>query len=112
MEIYEIGYWSHHEAPKILLTNEKIYTKEEFDDLVVDIILMIEFGVCSSFEFILNDIIKILKENYNFREIKSTVSVNPFGWSELNDDDPWRDISKDDDIFMLKEKIKKKMGIK
>jgi hypothetical protein len=116
MKIYEIGYWSHEEAPKILLTCDKEYTQEQFNDLVTDIISDIgvneleKYGKFdSSFETVFMSLFETLTE-FGFSEIKSDVKLRPFGWASLTESDWKHDISETDDINLLREKIRNKLN--
>jgi hypothetical protein len=116
MKIYEIGYWSHDEAPKILLTCDKEYTQEQFNDLVTDIIS--DIGVKeiekngyfdSSFESVLLLLYEELQQ-YGFNEIKADVKLRPFGWASLTEDDWKHGIPETDDLNILREKIRQKLN--
>ena len=116
MGIYEIGYWSHEEAPKILFTCDKDYTQEQFTDLVSDIIADIgvkeieQYGeFFSKFEDLLEPVYFKLQE-FGFKEIKSTVKLNPYGWSSLTDVDWKKDLPEDDDIYILSKKLRERLN--
>ena len=116
MEIYEIGYWSHEESPKILFTCDKDYTQEQFIDLVSDIIADLglidieKYGIFNSkFEDILEPLYFKLQE-FGFKEIKSTVKVNPFGCAILTNEHWKYDIPETDDLNILREKIRERLN--
>jgi len=116
MEIYEIGYWSYEDSSKTLLTNDKPYTQDQFNDLVSDIIA--DIGVVelelygdfrSRFDDLIEPIVLSLINDFNFKEVKPKVKLRPFGWSSLTENDWKHDISKDDDINILREKLREKL---
>lgn len=116
MEIYEIGYWSHEEAPKILFTCDKDYTQEQFTDLVSDIIADIgveEIEIYGDFRTRFDDLLEPLffkLKEFGFKEIKSTVKLRPFGWAPLTEIDWKHDIPETDDINILREKIRNRLN--
>jgi len=116
MKIYELGYWSRDESPKILLTCDKEYTQEQFNDLVTDIITDIGIKEIeknghfdSTFEHILIPLYETLQQ-YGFNEIKANIKIKPFGWASLIEYDWKYDISETDDINILRKLIRKKLN--
>ena len=91
--IYEIGYWSNEEAPRTLLTNDKDYTQDQFNALIVSIVKILRPALIEIyesldkvwFEDILDDIISHLERQYGFKQIKPTVIFRPYGLASIRD---------------------------
>lgn len=112
MKIYELGYWSHEEAPKIILSCDNSYTQEQFNDLIIDIIKNIEIyeiELYGSFNFTFEDclepVLKSLIDDFGFSIINSDVIFKPFGWGPLNNDGWVHDIPKNDDIYIIRKAL-------
>jgi len=99
MKIYKFGYWSFGGSPYVLLTNEKEFTKEQFDDIVIDATKQhIKFEMGENvfaenvdFGMIYDDVLLILINSLGFTKIESDISFYPYGddsiLSKIDNDD-------------------------
>ena len=107
MNFYEIGYWSMEEVPRIIFTNEKNYTQDQFDDLIIDLVKELKPKLLKdykkiedvNFENCLYDIVRLLKNNFGFEPIKPSVIFRPFGWASIKNKNDWIDETKHDRVL-------------
>jgi hypothetical protein len=130
MYYYEIGYWSHEECPKHILTNEKEYSQGEFDELVSNCYVEAynnkikadkedaeaynnkiktdkEYDDFSyTAEDLIDYVIEILNNNFGFKEPITKAKFNPFGWASLKNKIDW-DGHRDFQLNLITDKINK-----
>jgi len=119
MNIYQVGYYSYEESPKYLLKSEKLYTKKQFDDLVSDcyqkayLISKKDFekdkildNMLLQVEDLLEEVIKILKNDFGFETFNPVCEFMPFGWASVTDYEDWKDdIKSDTQLKLIRDKI-------
>ncbi len=119
MNIYQVGYYSYEESPEYLLKSEKLYTKKQFDDLVSDcykkayLTIKKDFekdenleNMLSKVEHFLEEVIKILKNDFGFKTFNPVCDFMPFGWASVTDYEDWRDDTKSDtQLKLIRDKI-------
>lgn len=121
MHYYELGYWSLENNPSIILSNNKLYTKKQFHDLVSDLYIKVynrdkedfsiddETGKPYEFNFdasnftdeVIEELVKI-----GFNKLKVEQGFIPFGWGSIIDKEDWTDqIPEDDPIKLIRDKL-------
>ena len=119
MNIYQVGYYSYEESPKFLLKSEKLYTKKQFDDLVSDCYKKAYLNIRKDFESddnidhmlsqvedFLEEVIKILKNEFGFETFNPVCNFMPFGWASVTDYKDWKDdIKSDTQLKLIRDKI-------
>lgn len=104
MNFYEVGYWSHEEAPKMIFTNEKNYTQDQFDNLIIDLVKELKPKLIENYEKwedvnfdnCLHDIVPLLINNFGFKPLNPDVIFRPFGWASIVNKNDWIDDTKHD----------------
>ena len=109
MYYYKIGYWSFEETSSYTLMNENEFTEEQFDELVVDCIASVfkENKSCKNFEKIINKVIKMLEDEFGFKQPIVKASFIPFGWANFDDPDDWKPQVEDDKLELIRSKVAK-----
>lgn len=125
---YEVGYWSYEESPVNILTNEKYFTQEQFNELVSDCALKVYDSKNNeqlnsirehndkaddeldklevTFDTIRFGIIEMLILEFGFKELEISASFVPFGWASIEIKD-WKEV-KDPYLEILRRKIMNK----
>ena len=111
---YEVGYWSYEESPVNILTNEKYFTQEQFNELVSDCALKVYDSknneqlnsIREHFDTIRFGIIEMLILEFGFKELEISASFVPFGWASIEIKD-WKEV-KDPYLEILRRKIMNK----
>lgn len=118
MYCYEVGYDSYEEAPITVLTHEKEYTQDQFDELVADCAIKVyelnsnkpkeeKYEFEQNFDHLLDGIIKILKDDFGFKDLVVQATFRPFGWASILDEEDWGEATKHDkQLNLIRKKIK------
>jgi len=109
MNYYEVGYWSYEEAPSYTLTHEKEYTQEQFDELVADCMAKVfkakgeEYG--ESIQYLLDKTIKMLEDDFGFKQPIVKARFSPFGWADINNANDWKTQVEDAQLELVRSKV-------
>lgn len=116
MFVYSVGYYSYEESPRYLLQSEKEYNQNQFDELLSDCFARAykeniktesvedDDGLLDSVEYLLRDVIKILKNDFGFIDFKPQAIFIPFGWASTKDSSNWKR-SEDNQLKLIRMKV-------
>jgi hypothetical protein len=96
---YKVGYHSYEESNYIDLFHEKLFTKEQLEDIVNKVAVEVVREMRKTTDFISNfqDIVEntlftqMLTEKYGFKELKYQQVLSYFGWGSIFHNDDWAD---------------------
>ena len=100
---YQIGFDTFEESEFVQLYHEKLYSKNEFQDIINKICLDIvkntkkEDYTFLSFEYMFYEIVESLLKDYGFKKLKYDIDWRAFGWSHILDKDSWSEDRNEED---------------
>ena len=112
MNYYEVGYWSYEEAPSYTLTHEREYTQEQFDELVADCMAKVfkaktEDDYGNSIQYLIDKTIKMLEDEFGFKQPIVKARFSPFGWADIDKEDDWKPQVTDAQLELVRSKVAK-----
>lgn len=115
MYFYEVGYGSPEDSSYRQIQHEKLFTEDEFDNLVLSCVpeALINYikgrkswgldrldkEMHINFSELHNHVTKILCNKHGFSPIKLTACFSTFGWADLIQDEGWDSYTKGDRVF-------------
>lgn len=90
---YEVSYYHEAESDKCILTHEKEYTQEQFDELVANCTVKAfktkgdEYG--KSVEYLFERAIKILEDEFGFKQPTIKAKFFPYGGGNIDEPKAW-----------------------
>lgn len=91
--LYNLGYHTYEESMYNQLYHNKKFTKEEFEELVIKIILKIlstHKHKRVSYQDIHFEVFEELINNFGFKEVEFEGEFSVFGWANLLDKTDWK----------------------
>ena len=128
MKVYVLGYWSHEESRYDYLTHEKIFSEQEFKDMIFESVYEAiledkkkEHSYLHGYYDIHNQTVKVMKNKYGFKDLKAEQEWSCFGWASMFERGVWADSDQIELIDFLQSKgltiqdddyLKEREGIK
>lgn len=111
---YEVGYSTYESVGYHSLTHDNKFSKEELYDIVSDCAAEVIYEEHKKYiekhdeelddmilETYFSDIIKLMKEKYNFKDIEYEAVFDSFGWLNLMGEENWGNIPNNDIGYQL-----------